>query len=314
MKFCFVGAGAVGGYYAALLARAGHDVAVLARGAHLDAIRQGGLRVRSTAVGDFTATVAAESDPGRLGAADVAILTVKTYDNDTALPALRQIARPTTVVLTLQNGVDSADQVAGVIGESRTLAGATYIATAIEAPGLIRQTGSHRRIVFGECFQPAAQPTARVAEIDAAFKGADIHSEGVADVRTALWEKFVYLAPFAAFTGAARLPVGPLWADPDTRSAFLAAIAEVAAVARGSGIALPDDVVAKIQTYSAGIPPTTQSSLLIDLSHGKRIELESLAGSVVRRGLAVGVPTPIMRGLYAVLKPYTGGPPALPSA
>ena len=249
MKFCFVGAGAVGGYYAALLARAGHEVAVLARGAQLDAIRQGGLRVRSTAVGDFTATVAAESDPGRLEPADVAILTVKTYDNDTALPALRQLARPTTVVLTLQNGVDSADEVGRALGEARTLAGATYIATALEAPGIIRQTGSHRRIVFGECFQPVAGPTARVAAIDAAFKEADIQSEGVADVRTALWEKFVYLAPFAAFTGAARLPVGPLWADPDTRAAFLAAIAEVAAVARGSGIALPDDVVSRIQVH-----------------------------------------------------------------
>jgi 2-dehydropantoate 2-reductase len=84
-------------------------------------------------------------------------------------------------------------------------------------------------------------------------------------------------------------------------------------VARGSGIALPDDVVTKIQTYSAGIPPTTQSSLLIDLARGKRIELESLAGSVVRRGARAGVPTPIMQGLYAVLKPWVAGRPAVPS-
>jgi 2-dehydropantoate 2-reductase len=88
----------------------------------------------------------------------------------------------------------------------------------------------------------------------------------------------------------------------------VAAIDEVAAVARASGIPLAADVVSKIQMYTEGIPPTTRSSLLIDLSQGKRIELESLAGSVVRRGRAAGVPTPIMTALYAVLKLYVNGP------
>jgi 2-dehydropantoate 2-reductase len=308
MIFSFVGAGAVGGYYGALLARAGHRVSFVARGAHLEAIRAGGIRVLSAAVGDFTATVAAESDPTRLGHPDVAILAVKTYDNATALPLLRQLAGPQTTVLTIQNGVDSADEVAAAVGEARTLAGATYIATAIDAPGVIRQTGAHRRIVFGEMFHPAETPTARVLAIHEVFKSADIHSEVVADARTALWEKFTYLAPFAAVTGASRLPIGPIWADADARQVFVEAIAEVGAVARASGVALPVDVVAKIQAYTSGIPATTRSSLLIDLSLGKRIEVESLAGSVVRRGAAVGVPTPIMRALYAVLKPYALGP------
>lgn len=307
MKFTFIGAGAVGGYYGALLARAGHDVAFVARGSHLDAIRSNGIRVISGAVGDFTAAVNADADASKLRPADVAILTVKTYDNSTALPALRAAAGRDAVVLTLQNGVDSADQVGAVIGEARTLAGATYIATAIDAPGVIRQTGEHRRIVFGEVFNPAPAPTPRVAAIHEAFKGADIVSEPVADARPALWEKFVYLAPFAAVTGASRLPIGPIWADDMSRAVFEDAIAEVAAVARASGVALPDDVVRRIQKYTTGIPPTTRSSLLIDLSQGKRIEVESLAGSVVRRGAAAGVATPIMRALYAVLKPHAQG-------
>jgi 2-dehydropantoate 2-reductase len=310
MKFTFIGAGAVGGYYGALLARAGHDVAFVARGAHLDAIRQHGIRVISGAVGDFTAKVSADSDPSRIRPADVAILTVKTYDNPTAVPALRAAAGPDTVVLTLQNGVDSADEVGAALGEARTIAGATYIATAIDGPGVIRQTGEHRRIVFGEVFHPASAPTPRVAAIHQAFSSADIFSDPVADARPSLWEKFVYLAPFAAVTGASRLPIGPIWADETSRAVFEDAIAEVAAVARASGVALPDDVVHRIQKYTVGIPPTTRSSLLIDLSQGKRIEVESLAGSVVRRGAAAGVPTPIMRALYAVLKPHAHGSPA----
>jgi 2-dehydropantoate 2-reductase len=309
MRFAFVGAGAVGGYYGALLARAGHEVAFVARGGHLDAIRKAGIRVVSDAVGDFTARVTAESDAGRMGVVDVAVLTVKTYDNDTALPAVAQLVGPATTALTLQNGVDSADEVAAVIGEPRTLAGATYIATAIDAPGVIRQTGSHRRVVFGECFHPSASATPRVLAIHEAFKAADIQSEPVADARTAVWEKFVYLAPFAAFTGASRLPIGPLWAEAESRSALLAAFGEVAALARASGIAMPDDVVAKIQAYATRIPTTTRSSLQNDLAQGRRLELESLAGSVVRRGRAAGVPTPMMAALYAVLKPHAAGLP-----
>ena len=307
MRVAVIGAGAVGGYYGAMLSRVGRDVSFVARGAHLEAIQRGGLRIESPSVGDFTANVRAESEASRIGPVDLVLFTVKTYDNPTALPHLAPLLGKDTVVLTLQNGVDSADEVAAVAGEARTLAGATYIATAVEAPGLIRQTGSHRRIVFGEWFGAAGQPTPRVTAIESALKEADIHAEAVADSRVQIWEKFVYLAPFAAFTGASRLPIGPIWNDSDGRQLFLESVGEVEAVARASGISVAPDLLQRIESYTATIPPTTRSSLLIDLSQGKRIEIESLAGSVVRRGRALGVPTPRMAALYAVLKPYAEG-------
>jgi 2-dehydropantoate 2-reductase len=212
-----------------------------------------------------------------------------------------------TLVLTLQNGVDSPDQVAEVAGRARTLAGPTYIATAIEGPGVIKQTGSHRRIVFGEYFDAPAEVTPRVRAIETLLKAADIHAEAVADARVPVWEKFTYLAPFAAFTGAARLPIGPLWADAVSRAAFLQAVAEVEAVALASGVPLAPGAIDRISRYVDGIPATTRSSLLIDLSQGKRIEVESLPGAVVRRGQAAGVPTPMIAALYAVLKPHAAG-------
>jgi len=131
----------------------------------------------------------------------------------------------------------------------------------------------------------------------------------VADARVPLWEKFIYLAPFAAFTGAARLPIGPLWSDPAIRAQFMAAVAEVEAVARAEGVAVRETASLKeyVTHYVDVLPPATRSSLLIDLQQGKRIEVESLPGSVVRRGLAAGVPTPVMAGLYAVLKPWAAG-------
>lgn len=303
MKIAIIGAGAVGGYYGALLSRAGADVSFVARGAHRDAIRANGLRIIGVQ-GDFTVKVAAEDDPKRIGAVDVVIIAVKTYDNDTAFPLAKALMGEATTVLTLQNGVDSADDLARVIGKAAVIAGPTYIATAIDAPGVIRQTGSHRRIVFGEVFDPPSEVTPRVRALADLMLAADIHAEPVADARVPLWEKFIYLAPFAAFTGAARLPIGPLWADEESRAAFMDAVREVERVARASGINVAADTVEKVAAYTAGIPATTRSSLLIDLSVGKRIEVESLPGSVVRRGRAGGVETPMMRALYATLRPH----------
>lgn len=307
MRFAFIGAGAVGGYYGAMLARAGSEVSFVARGPHRDAIRKDGLAIRSAAVGDFAVRARAESDPARIGPVDVAVLTVKTYDNATAIPLLTPLVGPATTVLTLQNGVDSAEEVAAVVGDAATIAGATYIATAIESPGVIRQTGTHRRIVLGECTGSPVKVSARVQAIADVMTAADIHAEAVVDARPAVWEKFTYLAPFAAFTGAARLPIGPLWADAYCRAMFLQAVGEVTAVARAHGITLPADHLQRIDVYAAALPPSTRSSLLIDLSQGKRIEVEALQGSVVRRGQRMGISTPVMAALYAVLKPHAEG-------
>jgi 2-dehydropantoate 2-reductase len=308
MRFAVLGSGAIGGYYGARLARAGHDVTFIARGAHLDAIRERGLEIRSP-LGDFVVRGRAESDTSKVGAVDVAIVAVKTYDNPSALPLLRPLAGPATVVLTVQNGVDSAAEVAAVVGEAPVVGGATYIATALESPGLIVQTGTHRRIVFGEVFGTLPRTSDRVRRIHDALAAADIQAGAVPDGRVPIWEKFIFLSPLAGFTGAARLPIGAVWANPVTRARFLDACAEVAAVARAEGIAIAADAVDRIAPYVESIPGSMRSSLLIDLSQGKRIEVEALQGAVVRRGARVGVPTPVVSTLYAILKPHEMGAP-----
>ena len=306
MKISFVGAGGVGGYYGAMLARAGHDVSFIARGRHLDAIRQNGLRIVGP-LGDFRVNTPASSDPAEIGPVDVVVFTVKTYDNKAAIPLIAPLLGPDTTVLTLQNGVDSAEEIAGVIGQKHVIGGCTYVATAIETPGVIRQTGTHRRVVLGEYFDPKRHVSGRVQLLAEAMMGADIQAEAVVDVRHAVWEKFTYLAPFAAFTGAARLPIGPLWSNGQSQQVFLDAVMEVANVAKAHGAQMPADHRAIVLDYLAKLPPSTRSSLLIDLAQGKPIEVEALQGSVVRRGARVGVPTPIMAALYAVLKPHAGG-------
>jgi 2-dehydropantoate 2-reductase len=308
MRFAILGSGAVGGYYGAKLARAGHDVTFIARGAHLRAIRERGLQVRSPMLGDFTVTARAEDDTSRVGPVDVVLVAVKTYDNPTALPMLPPMLGPSSVVLTVQNGVDSAGEVAAVVGEGPVLGGTTYIATALAEPGVIEQTGTHRRIVFGEVFGPLPRTTERVRRIHEALAGADIQSDAVGDGRIPIWEKFIFLVSLAGFTGAARLPIGPIWADPVIRAQFLEGCREVERVARAEGVPVAADRVQQIEAYVAGIPGTMRSSLLIDLAAGKRIEVEALQGSVVRRAQRTGVPVPIMTTLYAVLKPWATPP------
>ncbi|HSL20310.1 MAG TPA: 2-dehydropantoate 2-reductase [Vicinamibacterales bacterium] len=309
MHVAIVGSGAVGGYFGAKLSRAGQRVSFIARGAHLGAIRERGLQIRSP-LGDFTVHGEAEDDPSRVGPVDVVMYAVKTYDNPTAVPLIDALVADRTVVLTLQNGVDSADEIAARVGRGKVLAGSAYVATALAAPGVIEQTGSHRRIVFGEVFGEPPRLSDRVLALREALVKADIQAESVPDARVAVWEKFCFLAPFAAFSGGSRLPLGPLWQDAFTRSQFHAAVAEVVAVARAEGVDLPHDMEDRTRGYVDALPGRTRASLLIDLSQGKRIEVEALQGAVVRRGARAGVPTPIMAALYAVLKPHADGPPA----
>lgn len=309
MKIAILGSGAVGGYYGAKLAHAGHDVTFIARGAHLAAIRERGLEIKSPMVGDFIARGRAEEDTRQAGTVDLVIVAVKAYDNATALPMISPMLGPDTSVLTLQNGVDSVAEVAAITGEERVIGGTTYIATALSAPGLIEQTGTHRRIVFGEVFGRLPRLTDRVKRIHEVLSGADIQSDAVADGRVPIWEKFIFLVSLAGFTGGTRLPIGPLWADPFIREQFLNGCREIEALARAEGVPVAADRIEQIEAYVAGIPGTMRSSLLIDLAQGKRIEVEALHGSVVRRAARAGVSVPIMSTLYAVLKPFAAGAP-----
>jgi 2-dehydropantoate 2-reductase len=310
MRIAIVGSGAVGGYYGAKLQRAGNDVTLIARGAHLAALRERGLSIESAALGDFHVKPRAEETADGILATDLVLLATKTYDNDTSIPLVSRLLQQGSdraYVLSLQNGVSSPYALAEVVGESRVVAGPTYVATALVEPGRIVQTGTHRRIAFGEVFDVRPELSQRVRDLDGVFKAADIISEPHPDGRAPLWQKYTYLGPFAAFTGAARLPIGPLWADPLTRQAFLAASMEMHSLAKAEGVTLASDAIQQLESYIGSLQPDTRSSLLIDLQQGKRIEVEGLLGFAVRLGEKHKVDTPIMKALYAVLRPWANG-------
>jgi 2-dehydropantoate 2-reductase len=169
---------------------------------------------------------------------------------------------------------------------------------------VIEQTGTHRRIVIGEVFGALPRLTGRVQAIQQALAGADIQAEAVGDGRIPIWEKFIFLVSLAGFTGAARLPIGAIWEDRVCRAQFLEGCREVERLARAEGVPVAGDIIERIGEYVGSIPGSMRSSLLIDLSQGKRTEVEALHGAVVRRSRQAGLPAPIMSTLYAVLKPW----------
>ena len=304
MRIVVMGAGGVGGYFGARLAQARHDVAFVARGRHLAAMRERGLDVRS-ALGDVhLPRPAATDDPASLAPADIVLFAVKLWDTESAAAAIRPLVAHGGVVVPFQNGVGSVERIGAIVGAERVLGGVAQIAATIAEPGVIGHTGTMARLRFGAVL-PAQQPTAEA--LLAACTGAGIDAELVADIRRALWEKFVFLAAFSGLTSVARQPIGVLRADPDLRAALEAAMREAWTVGRAQGIALADDFIAQLMKFTDGLPAEMKSSMLNDLVAGNRLEAPWLCGAVTRMAAAAGISVPVNSTLYATLKPYCDG-------
>ncbi len=308
MRIAVMGAGGVGGYFGGMLAKAGNPVAFIARGEHLRAIRDSGLRV-SHSGGDFTVAAEATDDPGDVGRVDLVLFTVKAYDTDSAISAMKPLLAGDTAVLTLQNGVDSHRTLDEALGQGRALPGAAYVESRIDSPGVVVQTGEVARIVFGEATGAQSQ---RAGEIGDALRQAGIDGELSSDVVKTLWTKFLFIAAVAGVTSACRAGLGSLLKDPEHRGLLVAAMKEIEAVGRARGVLLDDDVVAQTMGYVDGAARDIKASMHTDLERGRRLELDVFNGAVARLGAEAGVDTPVNRFLYLALKPHVNGGGAPP--
>jgi 2-dehydropantoate 2-reductase len=304
MKIAVFGTGGVGGYYGARLANAGEDVRFIARGAHLEAIRKNGLRVRS-ALGDAHVHPAhASDDPNTIGPVDLVIIAVKLYDTDAAASGCLPLLGPDTSVVSFQNGVTAAETLATEVGADRVFAGTTHILATIAAPGEIAHLGTMAKLRFGEL---DGRPSARVSGLLAACQRAKIDAAISDDINVDIWTKFAFIAPASGITSLLRLPLGPIREDPETRALLRAAVDEAVAVARQSGVALPDDLAETHMAMIDGLPETMGSSMLHDLTQSRRLELPWLSGTVARLGREKGVPTPTHDVIVTALKLHAGG-------
>ena len=306
MRVLIVGAGGVGGYFGARLARGGVPVTVLARGAHLAAIQRDGLRVRSAVDGEFAASVTAVADVNGQPPADVVLFCVKAFDTETAAAAIRPVVGMHTAVVSLQNGVDNEERLEQVLGPGRVVGGVAYVFATIESPGVI----AHRfagHLVFGE-LDGRASP--RLEALRAAFAQAGVRAEIASDIRRALWHKYLMISAQAGMTALSRAPIGVIRAVPESRLMYRRIVEELGALAAASGVSLGTDVVDTVMKAADGLAAEAYSSLHHDLTQGRRLELETLHGHAVRLGERLGVPTPMVFAVYAALKPHLDGRPA----
>jgi 2-dehydropantoate 2-reductase len=300
MKILIMGTGGVGGYYGGLLAKDGNDVTFISRGAHLYAIRHEGLKVKSIH-GDFIISPAnATEDPAKVGPVDFIVFSVKTYHTDEAAEAIQPAVGSQTAVLSLQNGIDAAERIGKVVGMEHVLGGATWLSSAVEAPGVIKQISQFRRIVFGEL---GGGQSARIQSIYEVLKNTGSTVEISEDILKILWTKFVFIAAVSSLGSLTRLPMGDYRSVPEARGLISGIMREVEALAHAQEIALDEDVVAKSLEFMDNSGPHIKPSMQLDVEAGRRTEIESMIGVIGRKGRELGVPTPVADFVYASLLP-----------
>lgn len=291
MRIAVMGAGAVGCYYGALLARAGHSVTLIGRPAHVQAIRQNGLRLQ-TAELDVQVPLEAAVQAGAVAGADVVLLCVKSYDTQDAAREMLAHLTPGALVLTLQNGVDNDERARAVLGGRATVAAAVvYVATAMAGPGHVRHHGRGELVIA---------PSERSEEVARQFAAAGIPTQISDNVRGALWAKLVLNCAYNALSALAQQPYGSLVQAPGVTDVIADIVAECLTVARADGVAVPGDVAAAVRGIAATMPGQ-YSSTAQDLARGKPSEIDHLNGYVVQRGVALGVPTPLNRALQVIV-------------
>jgi 2-dehydropantoate 2-reductase len=300
MRIAVFGSGGVGGYFGGRLAQAGEEVFFIARGAHLDAIRQSGLAVESLKGSFVIHPARAESDPAAIGPVDGVLVATKAWQVPEAALAIRPLMGPDTLVIPLQNGVESVAQLTEVLGAAQVVSGLCHISSQVGGPGLIRHTGMEPMIYFN---WPDGHADARLDQLCAAFKRVGVNAQIPADILFEQWSKFIFVAPVSGVGAVTRAPVGVQRSVPETRRLLLAVIQETAAVGRAMGVALPESMAEDILRYVDTLPAATVASMHRDITEGRPSELEAQTGAVVRLGQAHGVPTPANSFLYACLLP-----------
>lgn len=305
MKIAVMGSGGLGGLYGGRLAHAGYDVSFIARGAHLAAMREHGLLIDNEPHATIhLPRVRATADPAAVGLADFVLIAVKLWDTESAVGAIRPMVGPQTTVISLQNGVMKDDTLRRAFGEGAVMGAVAYVATQIARPGVIRQTGTMQRFIFGEY---DGRRSARAEQLLEALGRAGIQAEISDDIRRTLWEKYVFLVALSGTTATMRSTIGPIRSNPRSRDFLHELLRETVAVGRAHGVRLPERYADERLAFLDTVPPEMTSSMHHDLERGNRLEVAWLSGGVVQLGAAVGVPTPANRAVWDILALHADG-------
>ncbi len=297
-----VGAGAVGSFYGAMLARAGHAVTLVARAPHVEAIRARGLQLQMG--GEVhQVPLAATTELDAVRGADLVLFCVKSTDTDAVARQIAPLLTPQALVLSLQNGVDNAETLARHLRQP-VVPAAVYVATAMPEPGVVQHHG-RGDLVIGPLDAQAAQDTALAERLQALvtlFASAQVPVRISPDVVGELWSKLMVNCAYNAISALAQQPYGRMAALPEIRELQRAVVHEVVAVARAAGRPMDLDAALASMERIAVAMPGQRSSTAQDLARRKPTEIDHLNGAIVRRGAQLGVPTPVNQALLALVK------------
>ncbi len=300
MRIAIMAAGAVGGYFGARMAAAGHDVFFIARGANLAAIKKNGLTIKSVHGDLHLPKPNVTDDPKSVGPVDIVLFAVKLWDTEKAAELTKPMVGPNTRVITLQNGVDSVERMAPILGAEHSICGVTYIATVIAEPGVISQTSQFAAMRFGRADKRADDQLQ--AFVDAG-KAAKLDIAIAPDIERERWQKFIFLTAMAGSTAALRSSIGPIRADPELRGFFRQLMEEAFAIGKAKGVALdPAYLDDRMEFLVNKVEPGMKASMAHDLERGNRLELDWLAGKVRELGRQLKIATPASDTVYTTLK------------
>ena len=299
-RVAVMGAGAVGCYYGGLLARAGARVTLIGRAAHVDAVNANGLRFDGLKFQE-TIRLAASTAVDPVRAADLVLFCVKSTDTSAAAREIAPLVKPGALILALQNGVDNPERIAAEVA-CPVIPAVVYVACNMGGPGHLRHTG-RGDLVIGAMRGARVAPTAgQVERLAALLEACGVPCKVSPNVEGELWGKLLINCTYNAISALGRSRYKRLTALKGTRALMREVVLEVLAVARASGVDMPEgDWVDIALNLSAAMPEAT-SSTAQDLARCKRTEIDHLNGFLARRGAELGIATPVNRTLHALVK------------
>jgi 2-dehydropantoate 2-reductase len=290
MNVAVVGAGAVGCYYGFLLAKAGYAVTLIGRPALVEAVRSDGL-VLESAAGAGSVPVQATTEGNGVAGADLVLVCVKSGDTVGAGAMIAPHLGRSATILSLQNGVDNAERLAAVLGRP-VVPVAVYVATAMAGPGRVRHNGR------GDLILGASDTSERIAT---ALTAAGAPTTVSARALDALWGKLIMNCAYNALSALTQLPYGRLVQGEGVVASMTDVVRECVSVAEAAGVSVPPDIFDSVMALNRTMADQL-SSTAQDLARGRPSEIDHLNGYVVRRGAALGVPTPANRMLHTLIK------------
>jgi 2-dehydropantoate 2-reductase len=302
-----VGAGAVGSFFGAMLARTGHRVTLIGRLPHVQAIERSGLQLHRA--GSVEAVpMKASADLAAVRGAGLVLFCVKSTDTEAVARQLAPLLDANALVLSLQNGVDNAETIARHVRQT-VVPAVVYVATAMPEPGVVKHFGRGDLVIGPLGAAAAADPShaQRLQAVADLFASAGVPVRISPDVNGELWSKLLVNCAYNAISGLAQCPYGELAASPDIRQVQQAVVREVVAVAQAAGQRLPLDAALAAVERIAVAMPAQLSSTAQDMARGKPSEIDHLNGYVVRRGAELGIATPVNQTLHALVKLVEAG-------